>query len=83
VEFLVFRVWIGIWLAIIGAVTVLLEGSFIAKYFSRFVQEIFAILIALLFIVDAFTNVIKVQKLTFQIILKASSQVAKLKAFLL
>lgn len=48
------------WVMFIGMVVVCFDGSFIARYFTRFVQDIFAAMIALLFIFDALNNLVKV-----------------------
>ncbi|XP_046565227.1 anion exchange protein 2-like [Haliotis rubra] len=53
IEFLSFRCWIGMWVCIITSVTVALEGSFLIRYVTRFTEEIFAILISLIFIYEA------------------------------
>ena len=60
VDFLVFRAWIGIWVAIIGAVVVAFDGSSVARYFTRFLQEIFSALISVIFISDAISDILEV-----------------------
>jgi solute carrier family 4 anion exchanger 3 len=45
---------------VIGVLVVSFDGSAIARFFSRFVQEIFASLISILFIFDAIMNIVKV-----------------------
>lgn len=52
-DFLTVRVYIGIWLGIIGLVVVCFEGSVLVKLFTRFTEEIFAALISLLYIVES------------------------------
>jgi hypothetical protein len=47
---------------LIGALVVAFDGSAIARFFTRFIQEIFASLISLLFIYDALVNVVKVYR---------------------
>ncbi|KFM66868.1 Anion exchange protein 3, partial [Stegodyphus mimosarum] len=54
------RAWIGIWTAVIATIVVAAEGSALVKFFSRFVQEIFATIISLLFIVESFTKLYKI-----------------------
>lgn len=54
VELLPFRACIGIWVFIIAAVVVALEGSTLVKYFTRFTEEILAALISLIFIYETF-----------------------------
>lgn len=52
-DFLTVRVYIGIWLGIIGVVVVCFEGSVLVKLFTRFTEEIFAALISILYIVES------------------------------
>ncbi|XP_071822453.1 band 3 anion transport protein-like isoform X3 [Apostichopus japonicus] len=54
VELLPFRACIGIWVFIIAAVVVALEGSTLVKYFTRFTEEILAALISFIFIYETF-----------------------------
>ncbi|CAM1307854.1 SLC4A3 (predicted) [Pycnogonum litorale] len=53
VDFLSLRVWVSIWMLIIGVTVAAFEGSILVKYFTRFTQDIFAALISLLYIYDA------------------------------
>ncbi|XP_054706709.1 band 3 anion transport protein-like [Uloborus diversus] len=55
-DFLVIRVWVGIWTAVIAIIVVAAEGSTLVNFFSRFVQEIFATIISLLFIMESLTK---------------------------
>uniref|UniRef100_A0A8C2KUY5 Anion exchange protein n=1 Tax=Cyprinus carpio TaxID=7962 RepID=A0A8C2KUY5_CYPCA len=59
-EYLTGRVWIGFWLIIIVVVMVAFEGSFLVRFVSRFTQEIFSILISLIFIYETFSKLAKV-----------------------
>ncbi|PSN37985.1 Anion exchange protein 2 [Blattella germanica] len=52
-DFLTVRVYIGIWLGIIGIIVVCFEGSVLVKLFTRFTEEIFAALISILYIVES------------------------------
>ncbi|XP_025113828.1 band 3 anion transport protein-like isoform X2 [Pomacea canaliculata] len=52
IEFLPMRVWIGLWVAVISTITVAAEGSFLIRYVTRFTEEIFAILISIIFIYE-------------------------------
>ncbi|KAM9436599.1 anion exchange protein 2-like isoform 2-T2 [Clarias gariepinus] len=61
-EYLVGRVWIGFWLIIIVVIMVAFEGSFLVRFVSRFTQEIFSILISLIFIYETFSKLIKIFK---------------------
>ncbi|XP_062377776.1 anion exchange protein 2b isoform X2 [Sardina pilchardus] len=60
VEYLTGRVWIGFWLIIIVVLTVAFEGSFLVRFVSRFTQEIFSILISLIFIYETFSKLGKI-----------------------
>ncbi|XP_062977621.1 anion exchange protein 2 isoform X2 [Elgaria multicarinata webbii] len=59
-DYLVGRVWIGLWLIVIVLVMVAFEGSFLVRFVSRFTQEIFAFLISLIFIYETFYKLIKI-----------------------
>ena len=54
IDFLAWRVWIGIWLLILSLIVAAFQGSILVKFFTKFTKDIFASLIALLFIVTAF-----------------------------
>uniref|UniRef100_A0A3B4B2U9 Anion exchange protein n=1 Tax=Periophthalmus magnuspinnatus TaxID=409849 RepID=A0A3B4B2U9_9GOBI len=56
IEYIVGRVWVGVWLIFIVVVIVACEGSFLVRYISRFTQEIFSILISLIFIYETFAK---------------------------
>lgn len=57
IEFLTTRVYIGIWLGIIGVVVACFEGSVFVKLFSRFTEDIFSTLIVLLYIIESIMKV--------------------------
>lgn len=59
-EYIVGRVWVGMWLIIIVVVIVAVEGSFLVRFISRFTQEIFSILISLIFIYETFSKLMKI-----------------------
>eukprot|EP00105_Crassostrea_gigas_P004976 XP_011418394.2 PREDICTED: anion exchange protein 2-like isoform X3 [Crassostrea gigas] len=61
IEFLPMRFWIGFWVMIITFVVIGLEGSFLVKNITRFTEEIFTIVISLIFIYE----VVKKMKATF------------------
>ena len=48
------------WLIVIVVIVVALEGSFLVRFISRFTQEIFSILISLIFIYETFNKLFKV-----------------------
>ncbi|XP_034046129.1 solute carrier family 4 member 1a (Diego blood group) [Thalassophryne amazonica] len=62
IEYIVGRVWVGMWLIVIVFIIVAVEGSFLVQYISRFTQEIFSILISLIFIYETFSKLAKIFK---------------------
>ncbi|XP_051572948.1 band 3 anion exchange protein-like isoform X2 [Myxocyprinus asiaticus] len=61
-EYIVGRVWVGMWLIVIVVVIMAVEGSFLVRFISRFTQEIFSILISLIFIYETFAKLIRIFK---------------------
>uniref|UniRef100_A0A6Q2XFM6 Anion exchange protein n=1 Tax=Esox lucius TaxID=8010 RepID=A0A6Q2XFM6_ESOLU len=61
IEYIVGRVWVGVWLVVIVVVIVACEGSFLVRFISRFTQEIFSILISLIFIYETFSKLGRVR----------------------
>ena len=59
-KFLFWRVWIGIWVFIISMVVAGLQGSTLVRFFTKFTKDIFAGLVALLFIFEAFNKLVKI-----------------------
>ncbi|XP_063712926.1 band 3 anion transport protein-like isoform X2 [Symsagittifera roscoffensis] len=59
-NYMPFRCWVGLWLFLICALTAVLELSFVLKYFTRFTEEIFAMLVSLIFCVSVIRNLIKI-----------------------
>uniref|UniRef100_A0A8C9XPP0 Anion exchange protein n=1 Tax=Sander lucioperca TaxID=283035 RepID=A0A8C9XPP0_SANLU len=62
IEYIVGRIWVGMWLIVIVIIIVAVEGSFLVRFISRFTQEIFSILISLIFIYETFYKLIKIFK---------------------
>lgn len=62
IEYIVGRIWVGMWLIVIVVVVVAVEGSFLVRFISRFTQEIFSILISLIFIYETFAKLMKIFK---------------------
>ncbi|XP_029013772.1 solute carrier family 4 member 1a (Diego blood group) isoform X1 [Betta splendens] len=60
IEYIVGRTWVGMWLIVIVVIIVAVEGSFLVRYISRFTQEIFSILISLIFIYETFNKLIMI-----------------------
>ncbi|XP_060035243.1 anion exchange protein 4 [Erinaceus europaeus] len=52
-DYLPFRLWVGIWVAVFCLVMVATEASVLVRYFTRFTEEGFCALISLIFIYDA------------------------------
>ncbi|XP_074042921.1 na[+]-driven anion exchanger 1 isoform X2 [Leptinotarsa decemlineata] len=61
-DYLSFRFWIGTWTAVILMVLVAIDASAFVCYITRFTEENFATLIAFIFIIKAFENVIAIGK---------------------
>ena len=53
-DFLSFRLWIGVWVALYLFLMVAFDLSALVRFITRFTEESFAALIALIFIVEAF-----------------------------
>jgi solute carrier family 4 anion exchanger 2 len=60
VEFLVARVWIGIWVVLIAIIVIGFEGSVFVKHFSRFTMETFSALISIIFAYESLESLIHV-----------------------
>lgn len=58
IEFMTTRVYIGLWLAVIGLLVACVEGSVFVKLFSRFIEDIFSALIVLLYIIESVQKVV-------------------------
>ncbi|KAM8827601.1 electrogenic sodium bicarbonate cotransporter 1-like isoform 2-T3 [Spinachia spinachia] len=58
-DYLEFRLWIGLWSALFCLVLVATDASFLVQYFTRFTEEGFSALISFIFIYDAFKKMIK------------------------
>ncbi|XP_072796159.1 band 3 anion transport protein [Vicugna pacos] len=59
-EYIVGRVWIGFWLILLVVLVVAFEGSFLVRFISRYTQEIFSILISLIFIYETFAKLVQI-----------------------
>ena len=60
-EYLPFRLWTGVWAALILIVLVATDASAFVCYITRFTEENFACLIAFIFIKKAFQKVIHIK----------------------
>jgi len=60
IQYLTFRFWIGMWLTLFLLLMVAFDLSALVRYITRFTEESFAILIALIFIFEAFKKLIDI-----------------------
>ena len=60
IDFMEFRLWIGLWIGVILLVFVLFNLSFLVKFITRFTEDCFASLVAILFIIDAIKSILKI-----------------------
>jgi hypothetical protein len=58
VDFLEFRLWIGLWTSLFILLLVMFNLSFLVKFITRFTEDCFATLVAIIFIMDAFKSTI-------------------------
>ncbi|XP_021945310.1 sodium-driven chloride bicarbonate exchanger [Folsomia candida] len=56
-DYLEFRLWVGVWIAVILIILVATDASALVSYITRFTEDNFATLIALIFMVEAVKNV--------------------------
>jgi hypothetical protein len=63
VNYLEFRLWIGIWVFVLLLIFVTFNLSFLVKYITRFTEDCFASLVALIFIYDAIREILKIRKI--------------------
>jgi len=56
VDFMEFRLWVGLWTALFLFVLVMFNLSFLVKFITRFTEDCFATLVAIIFIIDAFKS---------------------------
>src|SRR5690606_27501249 len=59
IPFLATYAWVGIWSGIILLICAFTDASALMKYFTRFTDEIFAVLISVIFIVEAGKDIVK------------------------
>lgn len=52
-DFMEFRLWIGLWAALILIIFSVFNLSFLVKYITRFTEDCFAAIVAVMFIMDA------------------------------
>lgn len=61
-DYLEFRLWVGIWVFILLILFVVFNLSFLVRYITRFTEDCFASLVAIIFIVDAIRAILKIRK---------------------
>ena len=55
-----FRLWIGLWTALILVLFSIFNLSFLVKYITRFTEDCFASLVAIMFIIDAIKSTMSI-----------------------
>ena len=60
-DFLEFRLWIGLWTAFILFVFVVFNLSFLVKFITRFTEDCFATLVAIVFIIDSLKSTLSLK----------------------
>ena len=58
IEFLPTYAWVGVWSGLLLIICAITDMSYLMKYFTRFTDEIFAALVAVIFIVEAVKEVV-------------------------
>uniref|UniRef100_A0A8R1Y235 Anion exchange protein n=1 Tax=Onchocerca volvulus TaxID=6282 RepID=A0A8R1Y235_ONCVO len=61
IDYLSFRFWIHVWTALILFVMVITDASALVSYITRFTEESFATLIAVIFIYEAIMKLVKIR----------------------
>ncbi|OXA59571.1 Electroneutral sodium bicarbonate exchanger 1 [Folsomia candida] len=60
-NYLEFRLWVGLWIALILMILVATDASALVSYITRFTEDNFATLIACIFMVEALKNVMLIR----------------------
>ena len=61
-DYLSLRLWIGIWVGVMLLLLVMFDASAYVCYITRFTEELFATLVAFIFIMSAFKNTFSISK---------------------
>jgi hypothetical protein len=64
-DYMIFRLWIGLWTSLLCLIIVAVDGSAIVRYFTRFTEESFAALIGIIFIYEALKKLYRKLALLF------------------
>merc|ERR1719471_2756295 len=59
-KFLYWRTWVGIWTFVISLIVAAVQGSTLVQYFTKFIKDIFASLISLVFIYEAVNKLARI-----------------------
>ena len=62
INFLSWRIWIGIWLMIIALVVAMFQGSVLVNFFTKFTRDIYIALIGAMYTGEAIKKLVKVFK---------------------
>lgn len=62
IDYMGFRAWVGLWTAFILLVIVVTDCSALVKYITRFTEESFASLIALIFIIESIDKLLQIKQ---------------------
>lgn len=61
IDFMEFRLWTGLWTAFFLVILVMFNLSFLVKYITRFTEDSFASLVAVIFIIDSIKSTYKLK----------------------
>ena len=62
VDFMSFRLWVGLWVSLVLVIIVAFDLSALVRYITRFTEESFAVLISIIFIFESFAKLAGVWK---------------------
>ncbi|CAF0829892.1 unnamed protein product [Brachionus calyciflorus] len=74
IDYMEFRLWIGLWTALLIVVFVAFNLSFLVKYITRFTEDSFATLVAVIFIFDAIKSTLKLKQLPKEFLDKIANE---------
>lgn len=61
IDYMGFRVWVGLWITFFLIIICVTDLSFIVQYITRFTEELFALLIAVIFVHESFDKLLKIR----------------------
>jgi hypothetical protein len=61
IDFLEFRLWIGLWMSMFLFILVVFNLSFLVRFVTRFTEDCFTTLVATIFIINSFKNTINLR----------------------